>query len=114
MAFWFVFNDKILTFTAGELSGARLFCIEMVEARFTRKYLTIFGNFKSLAIRFICFHSFAHITFSLLWWLNPSDPFYMHPIFYNLRLLNVKLCLNALLGIFHPYISRVRLGKAQL
>ena len=31
MAQWFVFNDKIYTFSAGELFIAGLFCIEMIE-----------------------------------------------------------------------------------
>jgi hypothetical protein len=41
---WFVFNYKILALFASKLGGARLFGIEMVEARLPRKYLAILGK----------------------------------------------------------------------
>jgi len=50
VTFWFVFNNKILTLATGELRGARLFGIEMVEARLARNNLPVFGKFQSFAI----------------------------------------------------------------
>ena len=50
MALGLVLDDKTDAFPAGELFGAGLFRIKMVEARLAGKHLAVFGQFQSLAI----------------------------------------------------------------
>lgn len=45
MTQWFVFNNKIYTFSAGKLFVAGLFGVEMIEACFTSKYLATLRDF---------------------------------------------------------------------
>ena len=45
MAPGLVFNNKILTFSSGELRGARLLCVEMIETRPAGNYLSVFRDF---------------------------------------------------------------------
>jgi hypothetical protein len=45
-----VLDYKISTLASGELGGAGLFGIEMVESRLPRKNLAVLGKFQSLAV----------------------------------------------------------------
>jgi hypothetical protein len=45
-----ILDKKILTLFAGQLRGAGLFCIEMIEAGFTSNNLAIFGKLQSLTV----------------------------------------------------------------
>ena len=50
MALGFVFYDKTDALSAVQLFSARLLGIEMIEARFARKNLPVFGQLQSLAL----------------------------------------------------------------
>jgi hypothetical protein len=44
VALWLVLDDESIAFSSGELGGAGLFCIKMIETRLPRNKLSVFGN----------------------------------------------------------------------